>query len=67
MSFGFGCGDIILLLKGIKTSIDRFNDAPALVKDSMQNVKAMHLNLTYVESKYPLSETEFIKVYGQDV
>jgi hypothetical protein len=67
MSFGFGVGDVVALLQAIKAGYDKYKDAPVAVKDAVRDVKKMHAGLTFIQKNYPVSEKEFIRVYGENV
>ena len=65
MSFGFGVGDIVLLLKSIKTGYDKYKNAPDAVKDAVQDVEYIHVGITYIQKHYPVDEKEFIKMFDE--
>jgi hypothetical protein len=67
MTFGFGVGDIVLLLQTIKNSYDRYKNAPSEVKEAVRDVSGMHAGLTFIEKTYTLDEKEFVRLYTQDV
>jgi hypothetical protein len=67
MSFGVGVGDMVMLLQAIKTSYDRYKNAPGEVKDAVRDISGMHAGMTYIKKTYPLDEKEFVKLYTEEV
>lgn len=67
MSIGFGFGDIVLLLKAIKTGYEKYKNAPGEVKDAVRDISGMHAGLTFIEKTYPLDEKEFVKRYTEEM